>query len=58
MKTKTNSAKRFYAAIRAHHVFAEDEQVFLRKDTQEAFAVDTDIAEWFSTEFRRISVGL
>ncbi|MFS4491949.1 hypothetical protein [Maribacter sp. 2308TA10-17] len=52
MKNKNNIAKRFHAAIRTKHVFIEDEQVFLKKETQETFLEDTNVAEWFPTDFK------
>ena len=53
MKNKTKIAKIFHAAISAQQVFMEDEHVFLKKDTQEAFVVATNVVEWFPTDFTR-----
>ncbi|MDB4293185.1 hypothetical protein N9954_07215 [Maribacter sp.] len=58
MKNKTKSTNRFHTAIRTQHVFFEDEQVFLKKDTPETFVADTDIVEWFPTNFQWIPVRL
>lgn len=55
MKNKTKSSNRFQDSIRTKHVFIEDEQVFLKKEMQEAFLETTTVAEWFPTDFKWVS---
>ncbi len=52
MKNKKSIAQRFHAAIKTQHVFIEDEQVFLKNETQETFSDHTNVAEWFPTDFK------
>lgn len=52
MENKTSISKIFHAAIKTKHVFIKDEQVFLKKDNQEAIVVDTNGVEWFPTRFK------
>lgn len=52
MKNKINTQQRFHDSIRTKHDFIEDEQIFLKKETQEVFLEDRIVAEWFPTDFK------
>lgn len=54
MNKKTKMTNRFHSLIRTTHVFIEDEQVFMKKETKEEFLEDTAVAEWFPTDFKWI----
>ncbi|WP_171037043.1 hypothetical protein [Maribacter algarum] len=56
MKNKNSIAKSFHAAIKTQHVYIENEQVFLKKNNQETFMEETNVAEWFPTDFKWIPV--
>jgi len=58
MKSNTNTFSSQGTAIKTKHVFIEDEQVFLKKETIEAFLDDTEVAEWFPTDFNWVSARL
>ncbi len=51
MDNKANSAKRFYAAIGTSPVFSGAEQSVLKVNTQDTPFVNTNVAEWFPTDF-------
>ena len=52
MKNKTKSTSFYHAVIQTKHVFNENEQVFLKKESTEAFLENTTVAEWFPTNFK------
>ena len=52
MKNKTKSTHLFHAAIQTRHVFNENEQVFLRKESLEECSEYGTVAEWFPTDFK------
>ncbi|MFK7813474.1 MAG: hypothetical protein AB8B59_13355 [Maribacter sp.] len=52
MKNKTNITNRFHDSIRTAHVFLEDNQVFIKNETEEPFS--GEVAEWFPTDFNWI----
>lgn len=54
MSNKTKMSNRFHSIIRTKHVFIEDEQVFMKKESKEEFLEDTTVAEWFPTDFKWI----
>lgn len=54
MENKTNISKRFHEIIRTAHVFIEEDQVFIKNETQEPPL--GDVAEWFPTDFKWVPV--
>lgn len=54
MKNNIHTPNRFRDTIRTKHVFIEDAQVFIKKETNEAIFEDTTVAEWFPTDFKWI----
>lgn len=55
MKNKSNILNRFHEAIRTQHVFIEDEQVYLKRESEESVGADTNFVEWLPTDFQWIS---
>lgn len=51
MKNNTDKSGRFHDVIQTKRVFIEDNQVFMRLETEEKFLVD--VPEWFPTDFNR-----
>lgn len=56
MGTKTNSLGRYHEIISTKHVFLEDEQVFLKSNTNEPSNLEIDKEEWSPINFQWIAI--
>lgn len=57
MKNKVSLPNRFHDIIETKHVFIEDDQVFMKSDTQESNLLDNQGEVWHPIKFQWIPVG-
>ncbi len=56
MKDKIDRSKRFHETIKTKHVFIEDNQVFLKRDTRESVLSDDHGEIWCPINFQWVPV--
>jgi len=55
MKNKRNTLSNYLEGIKTKHVFLENEQVFLKKESDLSTHEETEAIEWFPTDFNWVS---
>ncbi len=56
MTNKVNSNGDYHERIKTKYVFNEDEQVFMRRDTQESALLDKHEEVWYPINFQWIPI--